>query len=171
MLQFMVSVSNCGQFFPFFEVPCSLVNPGIGSRTRSGSGSRLRIQDSQFNGKNLIRTGIKMGRRIRIGIRKRCNCMIPGMGKTWELNEEIKDYAVSRIKSINIVCKKNSLRVFKRRYFTWEIQHRKAGQWVQHSPWADYDELMASHAAVGESPNDPDSPQGDGDTLPYRWVL
>jgi hypothetical protein len=44
--------------------------------------------------------------------------MIPGMGKTWELNEEIKDYAVSRIKSINIVCKKNSLRVFKRRYFT-----------------------------------------------------
>jgi hypothetical protein len=27
---------------------------------------------------------------------------------------------------------------------------------------------MASHAAVGESPNDPDSPQGDGDTVPYR---
>ncbi len=34
----------------------------------------------------------------------------------------------------------------------------------------DYDELMASHAAVGESPNDPDSPQNDGDTLPYRWA-
>lgn len=33
---------------------------------------------------------------------------------------------------------------------------------------SDYDELMASHAAVGESPNDPDSPQGDGDTVPYR---
>jgi hypothetical protein len=27
---------------------------------------------------------------------------------------------------------------------------------------------MASHAAVGEPPNDPDSPQGDGDTVPYR---
>ena len=35
-------------------------------------------------------------------------------------------------------------------------------------PGLDYDELMASHAAVGESPNDPDSPQGDGDTVPYR---
>ena len=29
---------------------------------------------------------------------------------------------------------------------------------------------MASHAAVGESPNDPDSPQGEAETVPYRWV-
>ena len=31
----------------------------------------------------------------------------------------------------------------------------------------DYDELLASHAAVGDTPDQADSP-GESDTLPYR---